>query len=103
MTPVPLSPSKMGTETICDPVTAGWAMAGRLKNTSSSVVWGDETGVEDSDKEGSESGSESSGMGGRRLAGEPEGGSEGAEVGYPESLPEGSWDIHGKSLTWGVQ
>ena len=38
-------------------------------------------------------------MGGRRLAGEPDGGSEGAEVGYPESLPEGSWDIHGKSLT----
>ena len=116
MTPVPLSPSKMGTETICDPVTAaGWllAMAGRSKNTSSSVVWGEETGVEDSDEdgsesgsedsdeEGSESGSESSGMGGRRLAGGPEGGSDGAEVGYPESLPEGSWDIHGKSLTLG--
>ena len=92
MTPVPLSPSKMGTETICDPVTAAGllAMAGRSKNTSSSVVWGDETGVEDSDEEGSESGSGSSGMGGRRLAGGPEGGSEGAEVGYPESLPEGS-------------
>ena len=90
MTPVPLSPSKMGTETICEPVTAAGllAMAGRSKNTSSAVVWGDETGVEDSDEEGSESGS--SGMGGRRLAGEPEGGSEGAEVGYPESLPEGS-------------
>ena len=92
MTPVPLSPSKMGTETICEPVTAAGllAMAGRSKNTSSSVVWGDETGVEDSDEDedGSESGS--SGMGGRRLAGGPEGGSEGAEVGYPESLPEGS-------------
>ena len=90
MTPVPLSPSKMGTETIWDPVTAaGWAMAGTSKKTSSSVVvWGDETGVEDSDEEGSESGS--SGMGARRLAGGPEGGSEGAEVGYPESLPEGS-------------
>ena len=92
MTPVPLSPSKMGTETICEPVTAAWllAMAGRLKNTSSSVVWGDETGVEDSDEDedGSESGS--SGMGWRRLAGGPEGGSEGAEDGYPESLPEGS-------------
>ena len=49
----------MGTETIWDPVTAaGWAMAGRLKKTSSSVVvWGEETGVEDSDEEGSESGS----------------------------------------------
>ena len=93
MTPVPLSPSKMGTETICDPVTAAaWllAMARRSKNTSSSVVWGDETGVEDSDddEDGSESGS--SGMGGRCLAGGPEGGSEGAKVGYPESLPEGS-------------
>ena len=52
MTPVPLSPSKMGTETICEPVTAAWllAMAGRFKNTSTSVVWGDETGVEDSDE-----------------------------------------------------
>ena len=90
MTPVPLSPSKMGTETIWDPVTAAcWAMAGTSKKTSSSVVvWGDETGVEDSDEEGSESGS--SGMGARRLAGGPEGGSEFAEVGYPESLPEGS-------------
>ena len=93
MTPVPLSPSKMGTDTICDPVTAAcWAMigGGKLKNTSSSVeVLGDETGVEDSDEDGSESGS--SGMGARRLAGEPEGGSEGAEEGYPESLlPEGS-------------
>ena len=90
MTPVPLSPSKMGTETIWDPVTAAcWAMAGRSKKTSSSVVvWGEETGVEDSDEEGSESGS--SGMGWRRLAGGPEGGSEGAELGYPESLPEGS-------------
>ena len=64
-------------------------MAGRSKKTSSSVVvWGEETGVEDSDEEGSESGS--SGMGWRRLAGRPEGGSEGAELGYPESLPEGS-------------
>ena len=92
MTPVPLSPSKMGTETIWDPVTAaGWAMAGTSKKTSSSVVvWGDETGVEDSDEGGSESGSGSSGMGWRRLAGGPEGGSEFAEVGYPESLPEGS-------------
>ena len=94
MTPVPLSPSKMGTETICDPVTAvcGWAMTGggKLTKTSTSVeVLGDETGVEDSDEDGSESGS--SGMGARRLAGEPEGGSEGAEVGYPELLlPEGS-------------
>ena len=91
MTPEPLSPSKMGTETIWDPVTAAWAwaMAGRSKKTSSSVVvWGDETGVEDSDEEGSESGS--SGMGARRLAGGPEGGSGFAEVGYPESLPEGS-------------
>ena len=93
MTPVPLSPSNMGTATIWDPVTAacGWAMAGsgRLKKTSSSVVvWGEETGVEDSDKDGSES--ESSGMGWRRLAGGPEGGSEGAVSGYPESLPEGS-------------
>ena len=85
----------MGTETIWDPVTAagafGWAMAGsgRLKETSSSVeVWGEETGVEDSDEEGSESGS--SGMGWRRLAGGPEGGSEGAELGYSDSLPEGS-------------
>ena len=40
----PLSPSKMGTATICDPVTAawaaGWAMAGsgRSKKTSLSVV-----------------------------------------------------------------
>ena len=60
-----------------------------VEETSSSVVvCGEETGVEDSDEEGSESGS--SGMGGRRLAGGPEGGSEGAEVGYPESLPEGS-------------
>ena len=92
MTPVPLSPSKMGTETIWDPVTAAaWAMAGTSKKTSSSVVvCGDETGVEDSDEEGSESGSGSSGMGGRRLAGGPESGSEGAELGYPESLPEGS-------------
>ena len=92
MTPVPLSPSKMGTETIWDPVTAaGCAMAGRLKKTSSSVVvCGDETGEEDSDEEGSESGSGSAGIGGRRLAGGPEGGSEFAEVGYPESLPEGS-------------
>ena len=80
----------MGTETIWDPVTAaGWAMAGRLKKTSSSVVvCGEETGVEDSDEDGSESGS--SGMGGRRLAGGPEDGSEGAVSGYPESLPEGS-------------
>ena len=96
----------MGTETIWDPVTAAcaWAMAGRSKKTSSSVVvWGDETGVEDSDEEGSESGSESSGMGGRRLAGGPEGGSEGAELGYPESLPEGSKDIHGKKSNVGVQ
>ena len=74
-----------------------------IRDSSSSVVWGDETGVEDSDddEDGSESGS--SGIGGRRLAGGPEGGSEGAEVGYPESLSEGSCDIHGKSLTMGVQ
>ena len=93
----------MGTETIWDPVTAAWfwAMAGSgsSKKTLSSVVCGEETGVEDSDEEGSEldedsdeEGSESgsSGMGWRRLAGGPEGGSEGAEDGYPESLPEGS-------------
>ena len=53
-----------------------------------SVMWGEETGVEDSDGDGSESGS--SGMGGRHLAGGPEGGSEGAVSGYPESLLEGS-------------
>ena len=93
MTPVPLSPSKMGPEIIWDPVTAAgcWAMAGGGgSNASSSVVWGEETGVEESesDDDGSESGS--SGMGWRRLAGGPEGGSEGAELGYPESLPEGS-------------
>ena len=65
------------------------AGSGRLKKTSSSVVvCGEETGVEDSDEDGSESGS--SGMGGRRLAGGPEEGSEGAVSGYPESLPEGS-------------
>ena len=70
------------------------AGSGRSKKTSSSVVvWGEETGVEDSDDDGLESGS--SGMGGRRLAGGPEGGSEGAESGYPESLPE-ALDIHGK-------
>ena len=106
MTPVPLSPSKMGTATICEPVTAAWAaawaMAGSGNTTSLSVeVWGEETGDEDSDKNGSESGS--SGMGGRRLAGGPESGSECAESGYPESLPEGPCDIHGKNLTMGVQ
>ena len=51
-------------------------------------MWGEETGVEDSDGDGSESGS--SGIGVRRLASRPEGGSEGAVSGYPESLPEGS-------------
>ena len=106
MTPVPLSPSKMGTATICDPVTAAgaWAMAGsgRSRKTSSSVVvWDEETGDEDSDEKGSES--EASGMGGRRLAGGPEDGSEGAVSGYPESLPEGPCDIHGKNLMMGVQ
>ena len=65
------------------------AGSGRLKKTSSSVVvCGEETGVEDSDEDGSESGS--SGMGGRRLACGPEDQSEGAVLGYPESLPEGS-------------
>ena len=93
ITPVPLSPSKMGTETIWDTVTAAcaWAMAGSgraKKALSSVVVCGEETGVEESDEDGSESGS--SGMGGRRLAGGPEGESEGAVSGYPESLPEGS-------------
>ena len=78
---------------------AGWAMAGRggSKKTSSSVMWGEETGVKDSDGDGSESGSSRIGV--RRLAGGPEGGSEGAVSGYPESLPEGSWDIYGKYLT----